>query len=87
MLEEGDSAEIEFLGIHTFFPHCVMFSTLSFAVLYSVIRKQYPAHFFFFPFFSFLPGGMDVGALTEANALSLSAAEVLTGESNCKLQK
>lgn len=30
---------------------------------------------------------MDVGALTEANALSFSAAEVLTGESNCKLQK
>lgn len=55
LLEEGDSAEIEFLGIHTFFPHCVMFSTLSFAVLYSVIRKQYPAHFFFFSLFQFSP--------------------------------
>lgn len=50
LLEEGDRAEIEFLGIHTFFPHGVMFSTPSFAVLYSVIRKHNPVHLLFCPF-------------------------------------
>lgn len=71
LLEEGDSVEIEFLGIHTFFTHRVMFPTPSFAVYAMSLESRVLSTFFFHPFFSFLSGGMGVGALTKASASSL----------------
>lgn len=67
--KEGANVEIEFLSIHTFFTHYIMFSAPSLAVLYRVIGKQNPAHLFL-PFSSFPPRRMDVGALSKANASS-----------------
>lgn len=68
LLEEEKNVEIEFLSIHTFFNHPIMFSAPSAAVLHHVMRKQNPAHDFFSSF-SFPPGGMNVGALSKADTL------------------
>lgn len=69
LLEEGENIEIEFLSIHTIFTHHITFFAPSPVVLYRVTGKQNPAHLFF-PFFSFPPSGMDVGALSKASASS-----------------